>query len=75
MTGMDITHSISPVPSHPKSGNRKEISEITSAMGGALFGVSLAGQLSGGMLVGVALLAVFGGIGWYAARRVNQSRN
>ena len=71
---MEIAHPIVPASAAPKSANRKEISETTAAMGGALFGISLAGQLPGGMVVAVALLAVFGGIGWYAAHQVNKTR-
>lgn len=72
---MDITHSqIAPVAPHPKPENRKETSEITPAMGGALFGVMLGGQFSLGTPATIALLVVLGGIGWYAARRANQYR-
>ena len=82
MTGMSIAQSqfagASPhahaAHPRPKPDARKEVSEITAAMGGALFGVALSEKLPGGIWVGLALLVVFGCVGWYAARQVNKNR-
>lgn len=72
----DMTHShFSAAAPRPQPEKRNEVSEITSAMGGAMFGIALAAQLPGGAALEVALLVVFGGVGWYCARQANKRRS
>ena len=68
------TSHASPPAARGPGGGRNLESEVTSAMGGALFGVSLAELLSVGTFAAIVLLVAIGGVGWYAAYQANKSR-